>query len=449
MFDLYVNVCACINVRAGTEVYSANSAAYISPTRLLLYTPYTRTTERMKGGGRSVGDTLALTGGTHRLWQRVEASKLGLGAVLSTTAAHELVYAGSMNVTTEGEDATATLPPTTVWTVPGGAQGKPEGSVAPLVFGFEVPAAGGMISAMLEVFGNAGFGSSSCGTLSDGNCLNYMLELLGGKSVSGTLSVVFASEGFGTAESPGLVPPSMHALQHVKKVDAGFSLFLTLDTADDGEDSCTDLLCIFLHNAFNDPPVVAVTANFGVAELIIEATVGSIAVIKDECTRPSGILDEVAIFAEYPYAAPTFSKAKPHVGVRAAFAVDMARIKPGPGPSAESCSKVIKTKHDFEEPLLFEAVITLYQSYFAVSANMKGVWREAFGIQQFYLGNVVVGLEIPYVPPTLSMTHPLRGGFFLVNARIVMDSHGFHNGCPRCHHQRLLSRFGRKLPQIC
>lgn len=421
MFDLYVNVCACINVRADTEVYSANSAAYISPTRLLLYTPYTRTTERMKGGGRSVGDTLALTGGTHRLWQRVEASKLGLGAVLSTTAAHELVYAGSMNVTTEGEDATATLPPTTVWTVPGGAQGKPEGSVAPLVLGFEVPAAGGMISAMLEVFGNAGFGSSSCGTLSDGNCLNYMLELLGGKSVSGTLSVVFASEGFGTAESPGLVPPSMHALQHVKKVDAGFSLFLTLDTADDGEDSCTDLLCIFLHNAFNDPPVVAVTANFGVAELIIEATVGSIAVIKDECTRPSGILDEVAIFAEYPYAAPTFSKAKPHVGVRAAFAVDMARIKPGPGPSAESCSKVIKTKHDFEEPLLFEAVITLYQSYFAVSANMKGVWREAFGIQQFYLGNVVVGLEIPYVPPTLSMTHPLRGGGF---PRQREDSHG-------------------------
>ena len=42
-----------------------------------------------------------------------------------------------------------------------------------------------------------------------------------GKSFTGALSVVFASEGFGTAENPGLVPPSMDALKHVKKVDAG------------------------------------------------------------------------------------------------------------------------------------------------------------------------------------------------------------------------------------
>ena len=60
---------------------------------------------------------------------------------------------------------------------------------------------------------------------------------------------------------------------------------------------------------------------------------------------------------------------------------------------------MIKTKHDFEELLLFEAAITLYPSYFAVSGSMKGVWRQAFGIQQLYLGNVVVGLEIPYVIP--------------------------------------------------
>jgi hypothetical protein len=51
-------------------------------------------------------------------------------------------------------------------------------------------------------------------------------------------------------------------------------------------------------------------------------------------------LDEVAIFAEYPYVSSIFSSAKPNVGVRAALAVDMARIKPGPAPSAETCAKV-------------------------------------------------------------------------------------------------------------
>ena len=96
-------------------------------------------------------------------------------------------------------------------------------------------------------------------------------------------------------------------------------------------------MCIFLRNAFNDT-VVSVAANFGAAELTIEATVGNITVIKDECTsahnaalggggggRPSGILEEVAIVAGYPYAAPFFSKSKPYVGVRASFAVDMVR----------------------------------------------------------------------------------------------------------------------------
>ena len=132
---------------------------------MCMYDPLSRTRkERMKGGGMSVGDTLGLTGGTRRLWQWMEASNLGLGATLSTTAGRELVLAGSI---VAAKDTAVQLSPTTVWTVPDGAQEMPEGRVAPLVFGFDVPA-GGMISAMLEDLGTTGFGSSSCGTLSNG-----------------------------------------------------------------------------------------------------------------------------------------------------------------------------------------------------------------------------------------------------------------------------------------
>jgi len=70
--------------------------------------------------------------------------------------------------------------------------------------------------------------------------------------------------------------------------------------------------------------------------------------------RPSVILDEVGVFAEYPYVSSLFFGAKPNIGLRGALAVDMARVRAGPDPSATTCDKVITTKYDFDEPLLFE-----------------------------------------------------------------------------------------------
>ena len=61
---------------------------------------------------------------------------------------------------------------------------------------------------------------------------------------------------------------------------------------------------------------------------------------------------------------------------------------------AATCADVINTKHDFAEPLLFEASIILHASYFAVTGVMKGVWPNAFGVEQLYLADAVVGLDV-------------------------------------------------------
>ena len=38
---------------------------------------------------------------------------------------------------------------------------------------------------------------------------------------------------------------------------------------------------------------------------------------------------------------------------------------------------------------------------------MKGVWRGAFGVDQLYLGNAVVGLDIQYLPSLRCLAPPL------------------------------------------
>lgn len=49
----------------------------------------------------------------------------------------------------------------------------------------------------------------------------------------------------------------------------------------------------------------------------------------------------------------------------------------------------------------------MFPKYFAVTGIMKGVWREAFGIEQLYLGNVALGLDIQYLPSLLCPVLPL------------------------------------------
>lgn len=86
------------------------------------------------------------------------------------------------------------------------------------------------------------------------------------------------------------------------------------------------------------------------------------------------------------------------------------RVKPRVCAQAATCADVINTKHDFAEPLLFEASIILHASYFAVTGVMKGVWPNAFGVEQLYLADAVVGLDVQYV----LTCQPLTAGCWLL-----------------------------------
>ena len=238
------------------------------------------------------------------------------------------------------------------------------------------------------------------------NCLGHVLSLFG-KPITGALSIVFSTQSFGTAENPELVPP-LSALRYVEEIEAGMTFFLNMGPAKHSE--CTDDLCKFIRETFQDP-FVGLEVTLGITKLTLQASLGNVAVAKDKCTtehnpklvagaagRPTVILDDIALFMEYPYVSSLIFGGKPNIGIRAALAVDMARLRGGPAPSAQTCRDVIMTKYDFEEPLLFEASITLHTRYFAVAGIMKGVWRGAFGIDSLYLGNVVLGLDVQYLP---------------------------------------------------
>ena len=101
-------------------------------------------------------------------------------------------------------------------------------------------------------------------------------------------------------------------------------------------------MCRFIRDTFQDP-FIGLQVTLGITRLTVQAGLGNVALAKDKCTtqhnpllaegstgRPTIILDDVALFIEYPYISSIILGGGPNVGIRAGLAVDAARLRGGP-----------------------------------------------------------------------------------------------------------------------
>lgn len=93
-------------------------------------------------------------------------------------------------------------------------------------------------------------------------------------------------------------------------------------------EACTGDVCRFIRDTFQDP-FIGLQVTLGITRLTVQVGLGNVALAKDKCTtqhnpllaegstgRPTIILDDVALFIEYPYISSIILGGGPNVGIR-------------------------------------------------------------------------------------------------------------------------------------